>query len=626
MGKFLAMYNNYFSCSCGSGFACQRQIPAYPCPSGRRGTGRRLWRIILTLICSIFPLTFYGQALTHPPFVSAVTENSARLFVRIDAVTAFDVVLSTDSATFSNPLTFSSSTVAGSDTTALVDLTGLNADTRYFYKINISGNPVTVIRSFRTFPVPGTVSNFTFAFGSCQMPSAAPAVEPIFDRIIEANPRFFLNCGDWGYPDTTDNIPSDNDFFPAVYDRIIETYRFRYSAHTNMNEMMKRIPIDYVYDDHDFMNNNSSATTSSYDGTSGNEIQEIANPPGARENIIRAYVQFFPAYPLVDTSQGIYHSFRYGNIEVFMCDNRSERSPNFEILSESGNLYSVNSVPGHTMLGQQQFEWLKNGLKNSTAGWKFIVTGVAFNKAYRDILEYALQPSMQLTIGKPVITAIVDTWAGYLAEQDSLLDWCFRNNITNVVFLTSDSHTSAIDDGANAGFPELMSGNLSQTNSRLANLMSQFGFFIWNGGGQGLNGNTNYKDAYGKVDVYGNDSLILSIIDTEGVVIASIPVFDGFLPAPIGINEENLKPDLNMVFYLKPNPAADNLYLELKNEISDKIRVEFFDQSGKKVKTFADVFSGKKVQTVSVIDLNDGIYYCVLKTSKYISARKFLKR
>jgi hypothetical protein len=43
-----------------------------------------------------------------------------------------------------------------------------------------------------------------------------------------------------------------------------------------------------------------------------------------------------------------------------------------------------------------------------------------------------------------------------------------------VIWLSSDSHTSTIDDGENAAFPELMAKNLGQTNSRLASLMSTF--------------------------------------------------------------------------------------------------------------------------------------------------------
>jgi hypothetical protein len=74
-----------------------------------------------------------------------------------------------------------------------------------------------------------------------------------------------------------------------------------------------------------------------------------------------------------------------------------------------------------------------------------------------------------------------------------------------------------------------MAENLGQTNSRLASLMSTFcpqanlsqSFALWNAGGQGL-GNTNFNDAYGRMEAFGEDSVRLSLVDTAGLVIASL--------------------------------------------------------------------------------------------------------
>jgi hypothetical protein len=101
---------------------------------------------------------------------------------------------------------------------------------------------------------------------------------------------------------------------------------------------------------------------------------------------------------------------------------------------------------------------------------------------------------------------------------------------------SGDSHTSAINDDKNAGFPELMAGNLRQTNSRLAWLMDNAGplpstfcpqanlsqsFALWNAGGQGL-GNKNFNNAYGRMEVFGQDSVRLSLVDTAGIAIANL--------------------------------------------------------------------------------------------------------
>ncbi|MCH8317604.1 MAG: alkaline phosphatase D family protein, partial [Bacteroidetes bacterium] len=480
-----------------------------------------------------------AQTITHGPIISAVTENAARVYVRTSTATAIDVVLSTDSL-FTSPTTFSGATNAADDSSGITDLTGLLADTKYFYKAVIAGSDTSNVQSFMTFPLPGTVSNFHFAFGSCQgFNTVPPTNDPIFDQILLDKPRFFLQCGDWGYPDSTDNMPFDSSFFAADPQRIIETYRARYSG-AQIKNLMSQVAIDYIYDDHDYVNDNTSRTSSSYYDTIL-PFRELSFPASTRRNSIDAYSRFFPHYDLVDTSEGIYHSFRYGNIEVFMCDNRSARSPNLDALVWQDTAYFFITPPGHSILGQQQLLWLMNGLKNSTAMWKFVITGVAFNIGYRDLInaisgDSSIQAVDLFGMGtvRSALGGIIDTWSGFPADQDTLLNYCKQNNIRNVIWLSSDSHTSAIDDGTNAGFPEIMAGNLAKPNSQVAFFMANAStlvpevnqdFEVWNAGGQGL-GNLNFNDAYGRIDVYGDDSVKLSIIDVNGVLIADLVLYD----------------------------------------------------------------------------------------------------
>ncbi len=94
-------------------------------------------------------------------------------------------------------------------------------------------------------------------------------------------------------------------------------------------------PIDYVYEDYDYLTDNASQTTSPH--ISDSLLREFSYPAFARRNIIMAYDFFFPHYPLVDTSQGIYHKIRIGNIEIFVCDNRSARDPDLNAIIWRGD-------------------------------------------------------------------------------------------------------------------------------------------------------------------------------------------------------------------------------------------------------------------------------------------------
>jgi len=591
---------------------------------------------VLLLLLSVIIGNLQAQVVTHGPFIGAVTENSARVFVRSSIAAPVDIFVSTDSL-FSSQMTFNGATIVADDSVGIIDLTGLQADTRYFYKAVISGSDTSNVQSFMTFPVAGTPANFHFAFGSCQgFDTVPPTNEDIFDIIVADKPRFFLQCGDWGYPDTTDNLPTDSSFFAGSFQNIIETYHARYSG-AQIKNLMAQVPVDYVYDDHDYVNNNTSRTSSSL-SSDGQPFREFQFPPSTRRNSIDAYYRFFPHYTLPDTAEGIYHSFRYGNIEVFMCDNRSARSPTLEALQDSGGTLYFNPPAGHSMLGQQQLQWLLNGLQNSTATWKFVITGVAFNKGYREMInDMSGNDTIQQTIipgvgtGKAAFGGFMDTWSAYPDEQDTLINFCSQNNIKNVIWLSSDSHTSAIDDGTNSGFPEIMAGNLAKNNSQLAWLMANASFLpgvnqdynVWNAGGQGL-GNSNYENAYGRIDVYGNDSTKLSIVDVNGVVIADLMIYSDTTATGIARNRELP----GNYFELYPNPITDQLNIQLNNrEIIDaNTQVIVADILGRKLIELPSQLHLNNIQTVDISKLNNGMYFLILHTQKGNYTKSFHKQ
>ncbi len=578
----------------------------------------------------------FSQTITHGPFISAVTENSAKSYLRTNTSTAFDFVISLDSTSFSSPITYYDFTNAAKDTSAIISISGLLPDTKYYYKVIINGLQASAVQSFRTFPLPNSVSNFTFAFGSCEGFSGSVIHEPIFAQVINSSPRFFLECGDWGYPDVTDNFPFDTNFFSIYYTKIQESYHLKYSPHGDIFNLMKTTPIDYVYDDHDYMQDNSARDFTPNYSSSPGVLIDVPNPPGARENSIRAYTEYFPAYPMVDTSEGIFHSIRYGNVEIFMCDDRSARSPSLEgFVPDTANagLLMYDPPAGHSMLGQIQMNWLVNGLKTSSAKWKFVMTGVAFNKGYQSYLDFALTPFIQNTVftspfgsgnGKNFAAGIVDTWIGFPEDQNRLLSLCSQDSIGNLIFLTSDSHTAALDDGGNSGFPELMSGNLNQTNSKLAHLTDSLGMNVWNGGGEGI-GNNNFSFTFGKIDVFGNDSVRLSIIDTLGSTIASIIVHDGVCTAPSGVSETNKKSKNSFPLIIYPNPARDFIRLKINDTdlLNKKGIIEIYDFAGKRVIS-KSLTSQKEIQ-VNLGDISQGLYFCVVTTEKGKFTAKFSK-
>ncbi|MCB0751540.1 MAG: alkaline phosphatase D family protein, partial [Ignavibacteriae bacterium] len=369
--------------------------------------------------------------------------------------------------------------------------------------------------------------------------------QSVFNEIIKYDVKFFLQLGDWGYPDTTDFTPLTNNYFAADYGLVQESYWSKFNKEYPIDKLLSKMPVDYIYDDHDFMNNNSSALTSSFYIPYKPNIlstdfvkMEINNPVGARENSIRGYKENMPGYQLENESRGIHHKFSYGNVDFFALDLRAQKSSalNAFVKNESTNLWEFNPPAGHTIIGrdetvgegESQLNWFLNSLKNSTAEWKFIMSSVPFNIGQRAALDMGLfLQNVVISIegapeGTTAIAAsfeLADGWSGFPEDSKTILDFIKDNNLKNIIVLSGDQHNSAIDDGANAGLPEIMAGNLDITNSKTVTLFESFGLSIWNKGGHGLTTN-EFNDAFGKVTVFGSDSVKLSLIDEFGTLFA----------------------------------------------------------------------------------------------------------
>lgn len=447
-----------------------------------------------------------------------VTESSARFIVFTSSPATVGIQVSFN-ASF-NPVVAAAtaSTQMSCGHCVIIDIAGLQPNTRYYYRPLINGAVVTGdIRTFKTFPEQSDAVQWTIAFGSCMNENRSADV--IFQEMMHHQIDLFLQIGDWGYPDYTDNLPQNPDFFPADYQRVIQAYKNKYD-YTHMKEFLKNVAIDYVWDDHDYVNNNTSRFSASYTNF-GIPVQvvEIPIPPDTRRNSIRGYYELFPGYAPVDSSEGIFHSFLCGNIEVFMLDNRAARSPNTEALVQVNGNWTFSPPAGHSILGNIQRQWLIDGLRKSTATWKLIVTGTAFNKTYGNTFTHLL--NLPNLAGLPLMEALIDCWSGFPLDQDSLIHAVQYHHIDGVVILSGDTHTAAMDDGQNSGLPEIMAGCLSQTNSTLYTTVPllQYGL-AWNKGGQGISTN-NYNNAFGKITIYGNDSLRMELIDENGVRIAT---------------------------------------------------------------------------------------------------------
>ena len=605
--------------------------------------------IILLLLPNLY---LNGQSITNSVVVGGVTSNSARFWVRLSTAAEINVELSL-SKSFSqiikgNPVV----TSPESDFSGIVDVKGLQPETKYYYNVLVNNNRIdSVERYFSTFPLNGSVSTFSFAFGSCQQNGASTG--NVYNEIVKHQIKFFLQLGDWGYYDTTDNVPDNNNFFPAFYSQVQKTYLYRYNINYPMDSLLRTIPVDYVYDDHDFMNDNSSANSSSFfvpykpnQYSSDFYFKEIPNPDSARINSIRGYKENMPGYPLVNESRGIYHIFTYGNIEVFALDLRSQRSPNLEafIKDTTNDLWEFKPPANHSILGrdnspgtgENQLDWFLAGLKNSTAEWKFLMSSVPFNKAQIGAIDLGI--SLQNTVlnipfdnypegitGLFAAVEMSDKWVGFPEDIDTVMNFISKNNIKNVIVLSGDSHNAAIDDGKNAGLPEIMAGGLDIPNSRTVAFLSLLGLNIWDKGGQGLTTQV-FNNAFGKITVYGNDSVNLALIDEYGKVFASYTIPSDNLLSIEDKKIENI-PVKFKLFQNYPNPFNPSPTIKYFLPVASKVKILINNVLGQKVDEFNEGIQKAGFHRIlwNSEELPSGVYFYTIITSIPMEGKGFRK-
>ncbi len=485
------------------------------------------------LLLTLFSFSAKSQFIINGPAIGGVTPAGARMYLCTEQPQTITVLLSEDGSE-SNTKSFQAFTTKEKFNTTIVDFSGLKADTKYFYSFLIGEKKDSIHGSFTTFPENGKRGNYTFVTGSCQETENMK----VFDVIPKHNPRFMLHTGDFTYPDY--QIAPD---YSADYAKVAYSYRKRYDEKV-MKEMLYSIPIDYVYDDNDYVGGNGGKYNkndirSNFKGKVEHKFIIDSFPPSWRRNVIKGYTEFFPGYTMADTTEGIYHSFTLGNAEFFFVDRCSAHedplAANFSYNAKK-NKWSFAPIDSVKLFGDKQMQWLKSGLKNSTADWKFIVSGAPFNKALRKLIDKGMKIQKIQAKGYNgfhMATGFASYFAGFPKEQEDFLNFIKQENIKDVIVISGDTHHNVMDDGANAGLPEMNASGLSVTGTYLAyflnlvgngTMMYQMQDEVWNQGGNGL-GNLNFKNAFGRVDIVENNYVTLSLIDEDNEVISSFRVY-----------------------------------------------------------------------------------------------------
>ncbi len=500
-----------------------------------------------TLLFFFFPLFTFAQSITSGPVVGGLTSESARFYIRTDVPVEFELEIDT-LENFATSFLITDSTRSNQFSTAITDVSGFEPYKKYHYRYLINGQPQDSIYQFTSFPEEGDEGHYKIAVGSCNYFENFP----LFGHIKAFDPMLFVHLGDWKYPPST--FGWDYNLYP---DRVANAFSWCYNDANMSGYILNGMAIDYVYDDSYCHNGNQGATHPRTEivqlgpDSFFYDLQTVEFNPEVISGAIRGYFDHFPGYEAVDTTIGIHHSFKLGNMEFFMLDLRNPATPQNApfVYHPETNTYTFEPGPDHSLMSAGQRQWLLDGLQNSTADWKIIGSSVMFNKRFVQFRETAIQLAALSPALIDYASSLSYFWNAYPADQETLLNFIEENDLKDVIVISGDSHSSMVDDGTNAGLPELSASGLTSEdegylNHSLDSVIDLIGYdygtidSLWNGGGNGVD-NNNFSDSYGTMEVFGKDSMRLCAMDELGQEMGCIIIYHSSSPMNIGCMSSN---------------------------------------------------------------------------------------
>ncbi len=327
-------------------------------------------------------------ALSMLPQLGEVTSISARVWLRSE--TAADVCfeywprLAPEQRTY----VLGPRLAAEHDFTGVVAPGALQPATHYEYRVLLAEPDGTFTMnaarsSFRTAAPVGKPGKVRIIFGG-DIAGGRGSRNDVFTRMQAHEPDLVLLIGDL--------------FYAGASDLTLDDFRQRSRgtwSKPQLAALAARVPTLGMWDDHDIFDNYYAGKTPLYVPArrAFDEYTAARNPPPVR-------------------SRKLYFTTTLGEVDVFVLDVRSDRSPNEDV-----------DGPDKTILGSEQLDDLRSWLLGSSGKIKIIASPVLF--------------ADHSTTGN-------DSWTAYANEREAIFDFIVEHEIDDVLLLSGDQHWSAI--------------------------------------------------------------------------------------------------------------------------------------------------------------------------------------
>ncbi|GAA2947711.1 MULTISPECIES: alkaline phosphatase D family protein [Streptomyces] len=310
-----------------------------------------------------------------------------------------------------------------------VDAQGLDPDRVFYYRFR-AGSWTSPTGRTRTAPPPGArTSSLTLAAVSCQ--AYHDGYYTAYRHLAAEDVDVVFHLGDYLYEYAVNSAGGARGYtdrvLPAHFNRetlTLDDYRMRYGLYKSDPDLRAAHaahPFVVTWDDHETENNYAGDTPE-------NDV-----PP--EEFLLRraaAYRAYWENQPLrtpqrpTGPDMRLYRRLRFGRLAQFdVLDTRQYRSN--QAYGDGWKVPGPESEdPARTMTGAAQERWLIDGWKQSRALWNVVPQQVTFARR-RDVPTDAYKLSM-------------DSWDGYPASRQRLMDGAEAAGIENLMVLTGDVH------------------------------------------------------------------------------------------------------------------------------------------------------------------------------------------
>lgn len=379
---------------------------------------------------------------------------------------------------------------AAADNTIAVNVPGLTANQKYYYRFrNERTGATSVVGESRTLPTGSQASSVKLAVVSCANFQAG--LFNVYGAVAASDADVVVHLGDYiyeygagQYGTNASTAALNRQHQPATEVLSLSDYRTRYRQYRADKQLQRAHqlkPFICIWDDHEYAND--AYTT----GAENHQPATEGNFEDRKRAANQAWFEYLPAR--VTDKAKIYRSFEFGNIvNLLMLDTRivgrDKQLSLTDYFTSSGTFNAAAfgaawQNPTRSMLGSEQRLWLASTLGSSPAKWQALGSQVLMGKMYIPIELLALvgqlaagpTPALlaqynaqatQLSIIKtrilnndPTVTAAerarvetvlpynLDAWDGYPVEREKLYA---AAGTKKLISLAGDTHNAWHND------------------------------------------------------------------------------------------------------------------------------------------------------------------------------------